>query len=326
MKKLILSSLLLISLSGFCQKAKIYATVFDSDNNPVARGAFKSAADSGVIILVDGMEIFVTAAEITVLKIEKNPSSNEFLKLGASTATEVVHYLINKPKSEPQANVSDSTAPTENIISTETKDVLFEKLGKLLQDLLNGKNDLAMVNINNSPEKFASKLRLLQEYSIDKEIVAWADYRDQAIQGGNNETGVVQEGNDETGAVQEGTVSTDMSESSDPAIIQEPNLQPAASDHRVVLIKGFTMIKPRKPQTMTPGVIRTTTIKKPTHNATGDVNPGNPPATKPTMHNATGASLGSPHAPKEKKPAPMNKNQPVNFNIKIPVIGTIKKN
>lgn len=49
MKKLLLLGLLIINIAGLCQKNKIYATVFDEDNNPIARGIFKSTADSGLL-------------------------------------------------------------------------------------------------------------------------------------------------------------------------------------------------------------------------------------------------------------------------------------
>jgi hypothetical protein len=176
MKKLFFLGLLIINTPGFCQKDKLYATVFDEDNNPIARGLFKSAADSGVIILVDDMEIFVNATEITILKIEKNPSTSEFLKLGTTAATEVASYLINKPKKQQDTFSTDSIPLETPVIATETKDELFQRINKLVENLINGKNDLATMNINNSAEKFLSKLRLLQEYSMDKEIVAWNDY------------------------------------------------------------------------------------------------------------------------------------------------------
>jgi len=179
MKKFLLAACLLISISGFTQN-KYYATVFDEDNNPVARGLFKCAADSGLIIVVDGMEIFINASEITTLKIEKNPSRSEFLKLGTDVATEMATYLINKPKrsieEQTDSLITDSAADQQSAaFNTETKTALLQRLNQLLQDLLSGRNDVARFSINNSPEKFLTKLHLLQQYSIDNETVHWSD-------------------------------------------------------------------------------------------------------------------------------------------------------
>jgi hypothetical protein len=245
MKKIFLAIIMIcVCIASIAQKNKIYATVFDEDNNPIARGIFKIAADSGVIILVDDMEIFVNATEITVLKIEKNSSKAEFLKLGATTATDMASYLINKPKKESESEETDSIGAETNPISTETKDALFLRINNLMENLLIGKNDLATMNINNSPEKFLTKLRLLQEYSMGKEIVVWNDYsqsqqpvneiqnpdQDSVIQ---NETAVYQ-------AIQ--TDETIQTESSSSPV--NPQVAFPVKSKTVTLGKGFLYVKP----------------------------------------------------------------------------------
>jgi hypothetical protein len=209
----------------YAQK-KFYATVFDEDNNPVARGFFKSAANSGIIILVAGMEVFINSSEISTLKIEKNPSTAQFLKLGVTAGSEVASYLINKPKKDKIVddevvkidsiyNTIDSIAhggntqvaehsSTENIgLLMETKDVLFQSLQELFQNLLIGTNDLATFSINQSREKFSTKLRLLQQYSIDKEIIVWSEVASSEVSQPNVE--VVTEEKEHTSIKDEAT-------------------------------------------------------------------------------------------------------------------------
>jgi len=289
MKKIFLAIMLsCVSFFSFAQKARVYATVFDEDNNPVARGIFKSAADSGIIIVVDDMEIFVNATEITVLKIEKDPSTSEFLKLGTAAATDVVSYLVNKPKKEKDTVPADSIISTAGKISTETKDALLQRINSLVENLMSGKNNLATMNINNSTEKFLSKLRLLQEYSMDKEIVAWNEYaQNQQPANAINEPQQEQMQQDTATAGQ--TLSTDQPILSS-APVKPPVAVPAAPK-TVTLGKGFLFVKPTQP--VIPVIaIPAKEIKSPIENKNVVVEPASPkqatmvaPKVKPAIVN-----------------------------------------
>lgn len=228
---------LLFSTVIFSQKSKIYATVFDEDKNPIARGIFKSAADSGIIILVDDLEVFVAASEITVLKIEKNSSKAEFLKLSTAVATDAVSgYLINKIKEEDSDPGLESAGDNTGVLSTETKEILFRRIQKLLDNLQSGVNDLATVSINNSQDKFLTKLRLLQQYSMDKEIVSMNDF----VQNEQSQNEIISEQtNEEVTATEEKSQNTESQPASNPT---KPI--PVTKSTTVTLNKGFYIVKP----------------------------------------------------------------------------------
>lgn len=245
MKTFLTLAFLVVSFASFCQKNKLYKTVFDDDNNLIARGIFKSAADSGVIILVDDLEIFVNATEITILKIEKNPSTSEFLKLGATAAMEAGSYLINNPKKNQEASSTHSNPPDTSIISTETKDALFKRINKLIDDLISGKNDLATININNSAEKFLSKLRILQEYSMEKEVVAWNDYS-------QNQQTISEIENPEQDLGETLSDQNIQTESSSNPV--KPSISVPVKSKNITLGRGFYLVKPNPVKVPTSGI------------------------------------------------------------------------
>lgn len=160
------------TLSLACSHAQsskaFHSTVFDEDNNPIARGVFKSAVDSGIIIRIDQTDVFINASEIFLLKIEKDPSKTQFLQLGVASATEAVSYWISKPKKD-QISDSSEQQSTDEPLSTATRQQLLTQIQSLLENLLNKQNDLATFSINNSQEKYRSKIRLLQQYTMDNE-------------------------------------------------------------------------------------------------------------------------------------------------------------
>ena len=318
MKKLLLFGLLIINIAGLCQKNKIYATVFDEDKNPIARGIFKSAADSGVIILVDDMEIFVNATEIAVLKIEKNSSKAEFIKLGAATATDMVSYLINRPKKESESEETDSIGTEANPISTETKDALFLRINNLIENLLNGKNDLATMNINNSSEKFLTKLRLLQEYSMEKEIVVWNDYS-QTQQPANEmeNPGQEQEIQNETAADQ--TIQTDQAtQTASSATPKNQSNKVFAENKTFKLDKGFVLINSKSAASkQIKGNNQASTNKIP-HSKTPELKQINKKIGNPAISNKNPTSSEKKDPKKKTKPKTVN-------SVKTAVALPIKK-
>ena len=289
------------SVSIFGQKKEIYATVFDEDKNPIARGLFKSAADSGIIILVDDLEVFVAATEITVLKIEKNSSKAEFLKLGAAVATDAAAgYLINKTPEENDTLGTDSSSDNTVVLLTETKEILFGRIQKLLVNLQSGVNDLATVSINNSQEKFLTKLRLLQQYSMDKEIVSMNDF----VQNEQSQNEIISEQTNE-----EVTATEEKSQDSQSQPVSNPTKPiPVTKPTTVTLNKGFYIVKPA-----------TTSTKSNTPVPTGQKQQTTP---KPKTLIITSPAK----TPTETKPVQSKNSTPVLVPVKKETSTTIKKN
>jgi hypothetical protein len=170
MAKSILMSIVLILFTQpvFSQKTKrFYATILDEANQPVGRGFLKSAGDSGIAIMIDDTEIFIYASEISTIKIEKNPSKTEFLKLGTSATSASVLYLIGK--NGRQNDDSSITDQGDRTIFVTTITQLLPRIETLVQELLEGANDIAHFSINKSQHEFSGKLRLIQQYSFEKE-------------------------------------------------------------------------------------------------------------------------------------------------------------
>jgi hypothetical protein len=294
---LIIASLLFTATFG--QKNKIYATVFDEDKNPIARGLFMSAADSGIIILVDDLEVFVAATEITVLKIEKNSSKAEFLKLGAAVASDAAAgYLINKPQEESPNMSTDSSSDNSVELLTETKEILFGRIQKLLDNLQSGVNDLATVSINNSQDKFLTKLRLLQQYSIDKEIISMSDF----VQNQQSQNEIIPEQTNE-----EKVVTEEKKDDKQNQTVSNPVKPAPPKPGTITLNKGFYIVKPP---------VNTTS------NTT--VNTGQKPQTIPKPKTVI---ITSPtKAPVETKPVQPKNSTPVLVPVKKETPTTIKKN
>jgi hypothetical protein len=164
MKPLIVALFAMTGLVANAQK-KYHATILDIDNNIVARGLFQTVNDSSLTVLVENVPVDISYSDINVLKIEKNGSGIEFSKLGSSLATGLIDGATTTSSSD---STADSTK-SKPIISQENKRALLKKADMLLQQLLDGMDDVAAVTISGSLEKFSSKSKLMREYSFDEE-------------------------------------------------------------------------------------------------------------------------------------------------------------
>jgi hypothetical protein len=158
MKKIFSMGILFSSIICFSQK-QYYATILDADNNPQARGIFLNVLDTGVTIEVDKTPVFVNISNIYTIRIEKNTTKLEFMKLGAAAATQTAAKLLD--------HGSDS-------IGVRTKEVdkkkpMLENLQELLNSLLDQDNQVASFRIDGSVEALKNKLTILQQYSAEEE-------------------------------------------------------------------------------------------------------------------------------------------------------------
>jgi len=164
MKSFIIAICALAALTATAQK-KYHATIFDTDNNIVARGVFQTVNDSSLIVLVESLPVEIRYNDINLLKIEKNGSGIEFSKLGSSLATGLIDGVTTPSSTD---STTDSTR-SKPFISQENKEALLKKADMLLQQLLDGMDDVASFTIAGSLEKFGSKLKLMREYSYEEE-------------------------------------------------------------------------------------------------------------------------------------------------------------
>ena len=169
--------------------------------------------------------------------------------MGTAVATDAVSgYLINKTKEENSDPGLEGSGDNTGILSTETKENLFGRIQKLLDNLQSGVNDLATLSINNSPDKFLTKLRLLQQYSMDKEIVSMNDF----VQNEQSQNEIISEQTNE-----EVTATEEKSQDSLSQPVSNPTKPiPVTKPTTVTLNKGFYIVKPAttstKPNTPVP--------------------------------------------------------------------------
>ena len=182
------------------------------------------------------------------------------MKLGTTIATNAAAgYLINKTPEESTKLGTESSSDNTVVLSTETKENLFGSIQKLLDNLQSGVNDLATVSINNSQDKFLTKLRLLQQYSMDKEIVSMNDF----VQNEQSQNEIISEQtNEEVSATDEKRQDSQSQPASNPT---KPI--PVTKPTTVTLNKGFYIVKPAttstKPNTPVPIGQKQQTTPKP---------------------------------------------------------------
>lgn len=126
----------------------------------MARGKLINALDSGLTLSIADELIFFDLDAIHSIRIEKDNQLSDLIKLSDDTWT-------NSTNLNPQHE--DSTAHKGKFINSE----MAKKLGGLalnaFDNWIEDRNTLSLIRINGSAREWKSKLRFIQQFSLDDE-------------------------------------------------------------------------------------------------------------------------------------------------------------